>query len=864
MASDAEVDLVINATRALPELERDLSRIITTAQNNADDVDVNAVLATQGSITRITTQLNQVVTRAQNGADDIDVTAVLNQLQSLNAIRSTLDDVVTQAQSGAPDIDVDAVLARANSIRNIRQGLDDVVRTAQAAAPDIQLRTDIDTDEPNRGLRNLITTFRGAASTAVSTGASFARVGASAGAMGAAVGAAVPLVAGLVAEIANIVPAAGVAASAFLTLKLASGTLKVALIGVEEAISSVFDPDADPEELAKALERLAPEARKFVQELQKMRGPLREIQQRVQNRFFEGFDDSLRELSKAVLPSVRTALDDTAGSLNRMARGAASAATNLGDRGILGSALRSSTKSLENLERIPAQIVDGFGKIAAAAGPSLERITDAVAEKADDISSALDRAFESGRLQDAIEDAIDSIRQLGRIGGNVLGGLRNIFGGLTSDGNFLFDRLEQITQAFEDLTGTDEAQAFFGAVSTAVGKLSEALSPVLDLAGRLAVEVLPILTRVLEFAAELFERLAPVVEEVADTLGDALEPILRGIGSALDLILPKFLELVDKIMPKLEEAWTEIRPLVEELGVELGELAEVLGPLIVKVLELAFAILEDLLPIVGPIIQGALMALIGIVKLLQEGIEFLTPVVENIARVFRGDFDGALRGSLRLTDQVADTIGRLFVEMKDRVLQTIKDLANQQLTAFRDMFFRVTTAVGEFLIRLGDAFSKVPEVVRDAVGNLSLTLVSAGADLIRGLINGMQSQLGRLRDLASEIAEVVSGTVKNILKIQSPSREFFDIGDDTIQGFINGLRAAAPGLEDEMRRITAEFQASSPQGDDQSGIRFSVPAQAVPDVNVYVGGEPLDRRIVTVSTSVVQRRERTISQGVRT
>lgn len=863
MASDAEIDLLVNATRTLPELERDLARVISTAERNADDIDLNTVVDVRDSIDSTLRDLDRVRRAAEAGADDIDLLAVLDQIESLTGMRSDVDNLVTQVANQAPDIDLTAVIDRTRSLSRMTRDLNAVVRTAQARVPDIDVNVRTDSDDADVSMRRFTRTLSSATQTALSAGTAMAATGARMGALGVAAGAAVPLVAGFVAELANIVPAAAVAASAMLTVQLASGTLKLALQGVDDAITAVFDPDADPEKLAQALERLAPNARKFVQELQKMRAPLREIQQRVQNRFFAGFDSSLRDLSRAVLPSVSRALDDTADSLNRMARGAAEAATDLGESGILGKALKSSTRSLENLEGIPGQIVAGLGRIAAAAGPSLERITSAVADKADEISESLARAFETGDLQRSIEDAIDVIRQLGRIGGNVLGGLRNIFGGLTQDGSSLFDGLEKITEAFEELTGTDEAQEFFGAVADVARELREALEPLLPILGELAKDIFPILTRVLSGVADLFDRLAPVVEEIAEVAGGILSEAFSKIADLLDRLIPKFQELAEKFGPKLNEFWERLRPLLEEAGVAFGEVLEELGPIIEDMLELTFILAEKLLPIVGGVLMIALMAFIGVLRLLREVFELLQPVIENIARVFRGDFDGALRGSLQLTDRAVGTIKRLFSDMKERVVQTIRDLATQQLAAFRDMFFRVTTAVGEFLNRLFTAFSKIPGIVRDATGDLGGILIDAGADIVRGLISGMQSQLGRLRDIASQIAQVVSGTVKDILKISSPSREFRDIGDDTIQGFIDGLRRAAPGLEDEMRRITAEFQAAAPSGDD-TGFRFSVPPQAPPRVHVYVGGEELDRRIVTISDRRIHGRERDLSQGVRT
>lgn len=861
MASDAEVDLLINAAGTLPELERDLSRIISIAQRNADDIDINAAVDVRDTIDSTLRDLDRVRRAAEDGAEDIDLLAVLDQIDSLTALRADVDRVVTQVGDQAPDIDLTAVLNRTRSLSNVTRDLNAVIATAQANADDIDVDVDIDTDDADVSTRRLSRTLASATGVALRAAGSFARVGAGAGAMGVAVGGAVVVVGALVQEMTNMVPAAAVGVSALLTLQLASGTAKLALQGVEEALTSVFDPDADPEELAKQLERLAPNARKFVVELQGMSKELRRIQQSVQNRFFRGFDGELRRLSSAVLPSVERAIGDTADSLNRMARGAAASASELGERGILGQALGSSTRSLRNLERIPGQIVAALGQLAAAAGPTLERLSRAVAEKADEMSERLSGAFESGALQDAIEGAIDQIRQLGRIGGNILGGLGNIFRGLSTDGGGLFGTLEKITQAFEDLTASDEAQEFFGAVGAALSEVSKALGPLLESLGELIKGVLPIATRLFEFFADLIERIAPVLEDVARELVRFLTPAFEAIGKVLDRLLPVFLDLVDKILPKLRDIWREISPLVEELSIEFGKLIEELAPLIEEVLKLAFAIIERLLPVITLMIAGGLVILIGWIKILTRVFRELEPAIEAITMLINGDFSGALDLAQKNANRLAVAVSVKFQEISDSVRRRMTETAlsvAQKAVELKDKFLE---AVGELGRRAGEFFGSLPGRFRRAIAQQVAQLAAAGRDLMDGLAQGMLSRLQRLREIASDIAAVVRDTVKNVLRIQSPSRVFMDIGDDTVQGFIDGLRAAAPGLEDTMRGIVQDFTVAGTPEDPS--VRLVLPDAPRPVVAVAIAGEAVDRRFISLTDQRIADRERDRARGVR-
>jgi phage-related protein len=75
------------------------------------------------------------------------------------------------------------------------------------------------------------------------------------------------------------------------------------------------------------------------------------------------------------------------------------------------------------------------------------------------------------------------------------------------------------------------------------------------------------------------------------------------------------------------------------------------------------------------------------------------------------------------------------------------------------------------------------------LGTLGTLLYSAGEDLIRGLINGIKGMAG---DAARAARDAVAGAVnsaKGFLGISSPSRVFMEIGEQTTEGLIHGLRA---------------------------------------------------------------------------
>lgn len=62
-----------------------------------------------------------------------------------------------------------------------------------------------------------------------------------------------------------------------------------------------------------------------------------------------------------------------------------------------------------------------------------------------------------------------------------------------------------------------------------------------------------------------------------------------------------------------------------------------------------------------------------------------------------------------------------------------------------------------------------------------------GRDAIAGLLNGLTSQNEQLRNAASSIGETLIKTIKDVLGIASPSREFKKIGENVGEGFQQGM-----------------------------------------------------------------------------
>ncbi|MEU7010362.1 hypothetical protein [Streptomyces sp. NPDC046332] len=758
MASQAEVDLVISTAGALPDLERDLTQIIRQAENGADTVDVGVGINTSQSLAQLDAQITSVISRVEGDIDGVEVGVLVEQREAVRRLRQQVDSVVNSVNGSAVDpVSIQGVLDSAETIRTVRAQLNRVATVIEATAPDVELGVEVDRDS-TRDLSRLTDGLRTFATTGL-------RAATTAGSLGVAVGALVPVLAGAAAAAAQIAPAAAVATSGMLAMQLASGTLKLAMVGVEEAIKAAFDPDVKPEELKKALEDLAPEARAFVLELRSMRKELRSVQQGVQQRVFRNLDEDLERLSRTALPLLRTALNSTAVTLNEMARGAAAAASELAADGTLGEALDGAAKGLENLKGLPGQIVTSLGQLAAASAPALDKLTRRIDTAATQLSEKLTKAFDSGALEDEINQAIETIGQLFRVVGDVFQGIGNIFGGLTQDGRGLFDILEDISQAFEKLTASEEFQTILGELAKTADTLVKNILPLLE---------------------EAFIQLAPVIEELA--------PLVR--------------EFVEEVGP-------ELIPVLQELGPILLDIVGILRDQLPFAIEFTKAFLQTLVVVLKSV-EFVLR-------------EIVAPALRLVSRILNSEYVRDIAAASRETATAIGNILQRFEAFRERVstavagvLSRLGDIVNYiRVTFLSEVTGALATVVGRF--------TSLPGEIRGAIGSVAGLLYSVGADIIQGLIGGILSQVSRLMGIVSGIADRITSTIKGALSIASPSKVMIGIGEDTAEGLVVGLRRMIPEIESTVEGIGTSMTPSFalPGGQSLSLSPLSVGAPTV-------------------------------------
>ena len=686
------------------------------------------------------------------------------------------------------------------------------------------------------------------------------RVALSIGRIGALAGSAIPMAAGLVATLANIAPAAAVAVSGFIAMRLAAGALKLGMVGVDDAMKAALDPE-QAEEFEKALKKLAPNAQAFARQVKALAPEFKKLQQSVQNKLFEGLAEDLKAVGKAVLPTLRKNLEASAVSLNFMARGAAAAAVELGKNGVLDKALKGANAGLAQLTEAPGQVVTALGQIGAAAGPSFAKLAAAGGGALDKLSAKLTKSFESGGMQKAIEQAIHLAGELAGVFGNVLKIVGSVFGAAQASGGGFIAVLKDITgqmaKAFASKEVQKGLQAIFGVmaqVGASVGpilisllkslgklfevlgppierlvkhlgtgllKIADALGPVVvelgkafgvlvdaclplvDVAGDLIAAALPILTPLFKALGDTIKAMAPFVAALAQAAAQLLMPVLQAVAQVLPQLLPPFIDLMNRIFPMLTDAIVGLTPSLGEMGVALAGLLVAAAPLIVKIIELALAVATRLIPVIGPLIALMTRLTSGTLAGLADFItRYVIPAVQALVALMRGDFSGALEHVKTLGRNLTEDLVRNFNSLKDRGVRAFNDLSAWASRTFREMGQSLLRSISEKTNEAVAFFRGLPGRLRGALGDPNSLLYGAGRAILRGFISGITSMVGELRSQLSSITSMIpdlKGPPAKDARLLRPA------GRLLMGGLMGGIASQVPALQRQLGGITTSL-----------------------------------------------------------
>ena len=491
--------------------------------------------------------------------------------------------------------------------------------------------------------------------------------------------------------------------------------IKRATEGRDEAQDAVDNFDANTaaaSAYADALSDLSKEAQAFAKYIVSLKEEFKALKAAAGEKLFPQLEIAIDNLVKNLFPRLKPLLKETGDVLGQVAIGISKTVTSAANLKRLENVWRTANDFILKLGKVTENLYEVFLILLDAAKPLIDAFGDWLVKVTGAWKETLILDEKSGKLAKTFDTAKKILQDLGKIFGNVFGGLGKIISanvGPGSGGQFLLDYLKEATGRFkniEQIDGKPLKEFFLGAAENGAKLLSllgniggeiikladdeglgiffDKLSEVVDIFGRIGAN--------LNTAAPAFGDFLIAIANITETLTQAnsitiffetLTFIVNKVNEFLKSDLgQRILEITAQVLPLLLAFKTVFAVAAFGAKAVLGPFFKVFGAIstiVTKVAaaQTAFAGLATTLGIgTGPLlaIVAAVAALVAIFVLAYANSENLRTAIKLLIDAGLGALKGAfndIMGAIKDVFPSVKSLGDIFKNVGDFLAVTL-------------------------------------------------------------------------------------------------------------------------------------------------------------------------------------------------
>ena len=467
--------------------------------------------------------------------------------------------------------------------------------------------------------------------------------------------------------------------------------------------------------------------------------------------------------------------------------------------GKLGVSVTNADGSLRDSETVYWETIDALKNVTdeterdsiamVLLGKSAQELNPLIAQGSEGIKALGDEAVKMGAVLS--EDALNSL-------------------GAVDDE---MQRFSSITSATSNLF----ASAFAPAISTLMGGVN-------DLGGSFNY----LLSSIIGGDSGGIENAMNMINEVIQSLFANLETILPQL---LDLVQNLLTSAVDLILNNglwfVRAGEQILQSLISGISDNIGVLMETV---LILVSWITTTILENLPMVLDTGIQMIVSLVQGISSMLPELIPVAINAVLNLVETLLDNIDLVIDTGIELILALAEGLIVALPDLIDKIPVIIDKLINaitNNLPKIVEMGIELTIKLAVGIIKaIPQLVAKIPQIITSLVNGLKGglgKLEDVGKNLVKGIWEGISGSLQWIKDKITGWVGNVTGFIKRLFGINSPSKVFKEqIGTNLALGIGEGFSETMRGVNKEMANaIPTEFDTEIHSNINGTGITQS-------------------------------------------
>ena len=587
------------------------------------------------------------------------------------------------------------------------------------------------------------------------------------------------------------------------------------------------------------------------------------LQQTISTNFWGEAADAVRAFANNALDALTPSIENVAAEMGMMTAAVADAATEHipGFQASLGYLAEAMNIGGEGAGAFTDALLT-LGETGAKYLPSIAEWANGVAYS---FQNWVQAKTESGEMDKAIQSAAKTFGTLKNIVFDLAGILGGVFSAMAAgsapidsiaaaldsankavNGPLWQGTLSTIFSAMGD--AASHAFAGVGSLGQAFVSLAPTISTILPLVGQIIETGLNGISLALQNPAfqggleSFFQNVLVAVQALAPAmpaLGEAFGALATVGGQLLAAVAPLIAQLVEQLAPVMTQLAALLAPIIEQLAAALMPVIQALGPVLSALFAVLGPLINDLLaaivPTIGPIVSALSAALIPAFQLVGTTVKALMPIVIPIVNIIKNAFVNMMTVIQGIINVVMGVITGDWSRAWNGIKQIglgVWNYIKAAFTGFGQLIVAIAQAAwnllgsvisgGWNLIKSGasaawDGIKSVvstgvngvvnfvknlPNNIKSIFSSAGSWLLSAGKDIINGLLNGISSMIGAVKNTLSRLTSMLpswKGPAPVDKVLLTPA------GEMIMQGLINGLESQYGAVRSSLQGLTEDL-----------------------------------------------------------
>lgn len=522
-------------------------------------------------------------------------------------------------------------------------------------------------------------------------------------------------------------------------------------------------------------------------------------------------------------------LAEAAGNLNAVADGNAETFGSVGM--VLTQTAGAGKLTTENWNQLADAIPGASGKLQEAMlknGAYTGNFRDAL-ENGEISAEEFNKAVMDLGMTDAAQEAATSTATIegamGNLQASVVGVGTTILdqfkGPLTSGISMLAQGISGLSGVFTGLVQT------IGPILSQIGTTFQtAFAPIGEM---ITTQLLPALQPLMTALQNLGNAVMPVIMTAIQTIAPVLATVVSNVIQTMSVIATAVTPVINNIAALIQAVLPAIQSAFQIWGTYIQGVINAVFPFIQTVIETVMNVINSIISTVLALVQGdwdgvwngikniAQSVWNGIGNIIQAGVDLIKNLIDNALNFIKGIFESiwnAIKGTVEnvwngiksavssAINAVSSTISSVMSSIQGFFSNAWNSITNAVSSAWNG----ITSAVSNGVSSMMNFISSIPGRIMGFFGSAGSWLLSAGRNIIQGLINGITGAIGgAISAVKNAVGGIIDGA-KSLLGIHSPSTVFRDeIGGMIPPGLSEGVERKTPQAVDSVETMARKI-----------------------------------------------------------